>query len=67
MSDAVRGRVLIINIYTILEGTREEIHRTGSDVDYRNLSRLFKVLKFDVVKEEKHLTNLTAQVGSRLL
>ena len=64
MSDAVRGRVLIINIYTVLEGTREEIHRTGSDVDYRNLSRLFKDLKFDIVKEEGHLTNLTAQVCS---
>ena len=63
MSDAVRGRVLIINIYTILEGTRHTT-RTGSDADYRNLSRLFKDLKFDIVKEEKHLTDLTAQVCS---
>ena len=63
MSDAVRGRVLIINIYTILEGTRYTT-RTGSDADYRNLSRLFKDLKFDIVKEEKHLTDLTAQVCS---
>ena len=63
MSDAVRGRALIINIYTILEGTRHT-PRTGSDADYRNLSRLFKDLKFDIVKEEKHLTDLTAQVCS---
>ena len=64
MSDAVRGRVLIINIYAVQESTREEIHRTGSDADYRNLSRLFKDLKFNIVKEKNHLTNLTAQVCS---
>ena len=61
MSDEVRGRVMIINIRTIVQGT---IHRErkGSDADYTNLSNLFSNLSFDIVKTPEELTNLTAQV-----
>ena len=61
MSDKVRGRVLIFNTMTL----RRDGHyteRSGSDRDYSNICRLFKDLKFHIVKSEPELTNLTAQV-----
>ena len=57
MSGGVRGRVLIINSLHNMG-----MQRTGSEVDYRNISTLFKKLKFDIVKSEAELTDLTAQV-----
>ena len=61
MSDKVRGRILIINTrHLVKEGQTTE--RSGSDVDYSNISRLFTDLKFDIVKSEDNLTNLTAHV-----
>ena len=57
MSGEVRGRVLIINSLHNMG-----MQRTGSEVDYRNISTLFKKLKFDIVKSEAELTDLTAQV-----
>ena len=59
MTEDCRGRVLIININKFNKTGKE---RTGSQVDYDNLSRLFKDLRFDIVKSEKELTDLTAQV-----
>ena len=59
MSDKVRGRALIININKF-KNTSEE--RGGSDVDYDNISQLFKDLWFDVVKTQEQLTDLSAQV-----
>ena len=61
MSGKVRGRILIINTRTILvDGHPTE--RSGSDVDYRNIRRLFKDLRFKIAKSEQELTNLSAQV-----
>ena len=61
MSDKVRGRVLIFNTM-ILRRDGQYTERSGSDIDYSNICRLFKDLKFHVVKSEPELTNLTAQV-----
>ena len=58
MSNNVRGRALIININKFNNGKE----RTGSTVDYDNISKLFKDLRFDIVKSQKELTDLTAQV-----
>ncbi|XP_067934863.1 uncharacterized protein [Watersipora subatra] len=56
MSEGVRGRVLIFNIKTFRHtGTT----RDGSEVDYDNLRRLLKDLKFDVAKTEADLTDLS--------
>ena len=61
MSDKVRGRVLIFNTMTMIrDGQYTE--RRGSDRDYSNICRLFKDLKFHIVKSEPELTDLTAQV-----
>ena len=60
MSPAIRGRVLIINIKDF-SGTDQS--RLGSDVDYHNLSTLFKDLRFEIVKSQTELTDLTAEVG----
>ena len=59
MTDRVRGRVLIININKFSTTDKQ---RTGSQVDYDNISRLFKDLRFSVAKTEAELTNLTAEV-----
>ena len=59
MSSTVRGRALIINIKSFFL-TREL--RDGSEVDYENISRLFKDLNFDIVKTQKELTDLSSQV-----
>ena len=59
MSATNRGRVLIINIYTFHKTGQQ---RTGSDVDYDNISELFKSLRFDIAKTQQELTDLTAQV-----
>ena len=40
-----------------------KITRKGSEVDYKNISRLFKDLNFDIVKTEAELTDLTAKVN----
>ena len=58
MSESVRGRALIINIHTFHNG----MVRESSDVDYINISRLFKDLLFDIVKSLRELTDLTAEV-----
>ena len=63
MSSTVRGRALIINIKNFFL-TREL--RDGSEVDYENISRLFKDLNFDIVKTQKELTNLSPQVNRSL-
>ena len=59
MSSTVRGRALIINIKNFFL-TREL--RDGSEVDYENISGLFKDLNFDIVKTQKELTDLSSQV-----
>ena len=61
MSPGIRGRAMIINIKTFSQTGQV---RTGSEIDYSNLARLFKDLKFDLVKTKKELTDLTAQVGA---
>ena len=61
MTDAIRGRVMIINIMNF-NNTALYKKRTESDVDYKNLVKLFKDLRFDIVKSEKDLTDLTAEV-----
>ena len=61
MSDPNRGRVMIINIMNF-NNTELYKRRTGSDVDYKNLVKLFKDLRFDIVKSEKDLTDLTSEV-----
>ena len=60
MSPAIRGRALIINTMHFY-GTDQS--RLGSDVDYHNLSTLFKDLRFEIVKSQTELTDLTAEVG----
>ena len=63
MTNVVRGRVLIINIMNFRNpGPEKYTKRTGSDVDYRNLCRMFKDLRFDVAKTQAQLTDLTAEV-----
>ena len=61
MTDAIRGRVMIINIMNFNNSDLYK-KRTGSDVDYKNLVKLFKDLRFDIVKSEKDLTDLTEEV-----
>ena len=61
MTDAIRGRVMIINIMNF-NNTDLYKKRTGSDVDYKNLVKLFKDSRFDIVKSEEDLTDLTAEV-----
>ena len=61
MTDGVRGRALIININNF---SHPELERKGSEEDYKNLHRLFKDLRFDIVKTRKDLTDLTASVGN---
>ena len=62
MSPGIRGRAMIININTFSQTGHV---RTGSEIDYSNLARLFKDLKFELVKTKKELTDLTAQVGAK--
>ena len=61
MTDAIRGRVMIINIMNF-NNTDLYKKRTGSDVDYKNLVKLFKELRFDIVKSEKELSDLNEEV-----
>ena len=61
MSDEVRGRVMIINMEKIMEGSSLR-ERLASEYDYANLSNLFKDLGFEIVKTQDELTNLTARV-----
>ena len=61
MSDEVRGRVMIINMETIMTGSSRR-ERLAYEYDYLNLSNLFKDLGFDIVKTQDELTNLTARV-----
>ena len=58
MSEGVRGRALIINIHTFHNG----MVRESSEVDYVNISRLFKDLNFDMAKSQQELTDLAAEV-----
>ena len=60
MSSPFRGRAMIIN-NRFFSSRRD---RAGSEVDYKNLQRLFRTLRFEMVKPEKSLTDLTAQVVS---
>ena len=61
MTDAIRGRVMIINIMNFNNSDLYK-KRTGSDVDYKNLVKLFKDLRFDIVKSEEDLRDLTEKV-----
>ena len=61
MTDGVRGRALIININNF---SHPELERKGSEEDYKKLQRLFKDLRFGIVKTRKDLTDLTASVGN---
>ena len=61
MSDGVRGRVMIINMETIMAGSSRR-ERLASEYDYVNLTNLFKDLGFEIVKTQDELTNLTAPV-----
>ena len=63
MSSRPKGRVLIININNFNQNLPQ---RDGSHADYNNLKRLFKEMRFDVVRKEIDLTDLTAQVGLSL-
>lgn len=56
MSYPKRGRAVIINNKNF---RGDDGRREGSDVDVRNISRLFFELKF----ETRKLQDLTAQVG----
>jgi len=38
--------------------------RLGSEVDYENLKLLFKHLRYDLVKTQEELSDLTAEVGN---
>ena len=61
MSDGVRGRVMIINMETIMQGSSRR-ERLASEYDYVNLKTLFEDLEFEIVKTQDELTNLTAPV-----
>ena len=63
MSSKPKGRVLIININNFNQNLPQ---RDGSHADYNNLKRLFKEMRFDVVRKETDLTDLTAQVSLNL-
>ena len=63
MSDEVRGRVLIININSFYNNGRLSNVREGSDIDYYNISKLFRDMRFEIVKKESDLTNLNADVS----
>ncbi|XP_067930913.1 caspase-3-like [Watersipora subatra] len=56
ISEGVRGRAIIFNIKTFQNSCKT---RHGSEVDYANLRRLFKDLKFDVAKTETEFTDLS--------
>ncbi|XP_067947674.1 malignant fibrous histiocytoma-amplified sequence 1 homolog [Watersipora subatra] len=58
LADRERGRALIINIMNFANSKES---RLGSDVDYKNLSKLFKDLRLTLVKTEEKLTDLTAE------
>ncbi|XP_067941065.1 malignant fibrous histiocytoma-amplified sequence 1 homolog [Watersipora subatra] len=58
MSEGIKGRALIFNIKTF-QHTGETRH--GSEVDYANLQRLLKDLKFDVAKTETEHTDLSRE------
>ncbi|XP_067933738.1 uncharacterized protein [Watersipora subatra] len=58
MSKKRRGRALILNIKTFQPDIKHDI-RHGSDIDYANLERLLKDLKFDVAKTQEELTDLS--------
>ena len=64
MSEGVRGRALIININNF---NHPDLERKGSEEDYKNLVRLFKDLRFHIVKTRNDLTDLTASVGNSYL
>ena len=64
MSEGVRGRALIININNF---NHPDLERKGSEEDYKNLQRLFKDLRFHIVKTRNDLTDLTASVGNSYL
>lgn len=57
MTSPKRGRAIIINNMNF-KG-RDEARREGSDVDLRNINRLFYELGFETTK----LQDLTAKVG----
>ena len=58
MSDGIRGRALIINIFF----SNSQPPRYGSNIDYVNISQCLKDMAFHCVKTEQQLTDLTAQV-----
>ncbi|XP_067932925.1 caspase-6-like [Watersipora subatra] len=58
MSKKRRGRALILNMKTFQQSTRHDTRR-GSDIDYANLEKLLKDLKFDVAKTQTELTDLS--------
>ena len=60
MTHPSRGRVLIINIKAFYVKARLSEVREGSTVDFDNLSRLFKDLKFE---KAKLLENLNGNVS----
>ena len=61
MSRKRRGRALILNVSTFQQSTRHDT-RHGSDIDYTNLEKLLKDLKFDVAKTQTELTDLSFEV-----
>ena len=63
MTHPSRGRVLIININAFYTKGHLSDVREGSQVDYDNLSRLFKDLRFEIAKSQDKLTNLNADVS----
>jgi len=64
MSDPIRGRAIIINNNMFYEGGKLINTRLGSEVDYENLKLLFKHLRYDLVKTQEELSDLTAEVGN---
>lgn len=62
MSDGVRGRALIINIYNFYSENVRIDTRVGSDVDHKNLQYLLCGLGFLVADEPIATSSLTAQV-----
>jgi len=64
MSDPVRGRAMIINNNMFYDDVKLINTRLGSEVDYENLKLLFKHLRYDLVKTQEELSDLTAEVGN---
>jgi len=64
MSDPIRGRAMIINNNKFYEDGKLINTRLGSEVDYKNLELLFKHLRYDLVKSQEKLSDLTAEVGN---